>query len=165
MTNNSSEPILHSELEDNISPLSTLTAPLDMLFLLSLFEICISWKYWSSFSVFLLFLFFTNNWNFLSIIAFSSLFLFQQVLNLFLFFCLCLSTIACRSLQSSVEWLHLLWRMQYFHFGRRSTLGSSLDSTTLEPESSCFLLFEFFFDFLAAAEDFSFLLNAPSFLP
>ena len=79
VTNNSSEPIFHSELEDEISTLSrlsTLSAKLEILFLLSSLEICISWRWWSSFSVFLLFLFSTNLWNSFSIRAFSSLLLF-----------------------------------------------------------------------------------------
>ena len=42
VTNNSSEPVFHSELEDEISPLSTLSSKLETLFLLSLLEICIS---------------------------------------------------------------------------------------------------------------------------
>ena len=42
VTNNLSEPIFHSKLEDEIYPLSPLSAKLDTLFLLSLLEICIS---------------------------------------------------------------------------------------------------------------------------
>ena len=60
VTNSSSKPIFHSELEDKISSLSMHFAKLETLFLLSLSEICITWKCWSSYSVFLLFLFFTK---------------------------------------------------------------------------------------------------------
>ena len=106
VTNNSSKPIFHSELKDEISPLYTLPAKLEILFLLSLSDICICWKCCSAFSVFLLFLFFTNFWNFFSIRAFTSLLLFPLFVKGFLFFYLCYFTIACRPLQLSVEWLH-----------------------------------------------------------
>ena len=71
------------------------------------------------------------------------------------FFCLCLLTIARRSLQLSAECLHLRCGMQYFLLGRRALNDSSLDSPTLELELSLFLFLEDFLkDFLAADEDF-----------
>ena len=106
ITNNSTEPDIHSKLEDNIPRLAALSATLEILFLLSLSEICISSKSWSSSFVFLLFLFFTIFFEFFSIRAFRSLLLFQLVLQLFFFFCLCLLIIARKSLQLSVVSLH-----------------------------------------------------------
>ena len=46
--NHSSKSKFHSEQEDEISPLSTLSTKLETLFLFSSLEICISCKYWSS---------------------------------------------------------------------------------------------------------------------
>ena len=73
------------------------------------------------------------------------------------FFCLFLLTIVRKSLQLSVEWLHLPCGMQHFLFDRRSTEYSSIDSSTLESEYACLRFLAFFlWDFLAAAEDYFF---------
>ena len=53
--------------------------------------------------------------------------------------------------------MHLTCRMQYFSFGRHFKEDSSLDSTTMQLESSCLrFLALFLWDFLVAAEDFFF---------
>ena len=140
VTNNLSEPVFHSELENEISPLSKLSAKLEKLFLLSSSEICIPWKCRSSFCVFLLFLFLTNFRNFFSIRAFSSLLLFLKCLKFFFFFCLCLLTITRKSLQLSVEWVHLSCRIQYILFEQRYSVDYLLDSMTLWSESSLLFL-------------------------
>ena len=68
-TNNSSEPKSHPVLEDvQISPLSTLSAKMEALYLLLLSKNCIFWKCWSSFFVYLHFLFLTNFWNFFQLV-------------------------------------------------------------------------------------------------
>ena len=69
-----------------------------------------------------------------------------------------------RSFQLIVEWLHFRCRMQYFLVRRKASVGSSLDSTTLESESSLFLFLWDFLDLLEADEDFFYLPWAPSFL-
>ena len=74
--------------------------------------------------------------------------------NLFCIFCLYLLTIAFKSFQLSVQWLHLLCKIQYFLLRWRASIHSSLDSTTLESESFCFLFLILLRVFLAAAEDF-----------
>ena len=62
------------------------------------------------------------------------------------FFCSWLIIIARKSLHFSVVWLHFPCRMQYLLTGLCSKEESSLDSTTLESESSCFF---FSVDFLS----------------
>ena len=81
------------------------------------------------------------------------------------FFCLFLLIIVSKPLQLSVEWLYLPCRIQYFLFGWCSTEDSSLDSTTLDLDSSCLRFLRLFlFVFLEATEDFSSLPWAPNFL-